>query len=69
MTAHGFRSTASSLLNESKLWLPDAIERALAHEDGNAIRSIYNRTDYWDERVEMMQWWSDQLDALKDNAG
>lgn len=65
MTAHGFRSTASSLLNESKLWRPDAIERALAHEDGNAIRSIYNRTDYWDERVEMMQWWSDQLDVLR----
>jgi integrase len=65
MTAHGFRSTASSLLNESKIWRPDVIERTLAHEDENAVRSIYNRTDYWDERVEMMQWWSDQLDALK----
>ena len=43
MTAHGFRPTASSLLNESKLWRPDTIERALAHEDGNAIRSIYDR--------------------------
>lgn len=65
MTAHGFRSTASTLLNESKLWSPDAIERALAHEDKNAIRAAYNRTDYWDERVEMMQWWSDRLDALR----
>ena len=65
MTAHGFRSTASTLLNESKRWGPDAIERALAHEDKNAVRAAYNRTDYWDERVEMMQWWSDRLDTLK----
>lgn len=65
MTAHGFRSTASSLLNESNKWNPDAIERALAHQDGNAVRAVYNRTAYWAERVEMMQWWSDELDALK----
>jgi integrase len=54
MTAHGFRSTASSLLNESHLWSPDAIERSLAHQDANAIRKVYNRTQYWDERVAMM---------------
>lgn len=65
MTAHGFRSTASSLLNESRLWSPDAIERALAHQDGNAVRAVYNRTAYWDERVAMMQWWSDTLDSLR----
>ena len=65
MTAHGFRSTASSLLNESGRWNPDAIERALAHQDGNAVRAVYYRTAYWPERVEMMQWWSDELDALK----
>ncbi|MDC8755356.1 tyrosine-type recombinase/integrase [Erythrobacter sp. sf7] len=65
MTAHGFRSTASSLLNESGKWNPDAIERALAHQDGNAVRSVYNRTQYWPERVAMMQWWSDQLDSFK----
>lgn len=65
MTAHGFRSTASSLLNESGKWSPDAIERALAHQDSNAVRAIYNRTAYWGERVEMMQWWSDKLDSLK----
>ena len=68
MTAHGFRSTASTLLNESKHWSPDAIERALAHEDKNAVRAAYNRTDYWDERVEMMQWWSDRLETLKASA-
>ena len=65
MTAHGFRTTASSLLNESGEFHPDAIERALAHQDSNAVRAVYNRTQYWDERVRMMQWWSDKLDSLK----
>lgn len=65
MTAHGFRTTASSLLNESGEFHPDAIERALAHQDSNAIRAVYNRTQYWDERVRMMQWWSDEIDSLK----
>lgn len=68
MTAHGFRSTASSLLNESRLWHPDVIERALAHQVGSAIRSTYNHTTYWEERVAMMQWWSDELDRLKSEA-
>jgi len=66
MTAHGFRTTASSLLNESNRWNPDAIERALAHSDSNQVRAAYNRTAYWDERVQMMQWWSDELDSLKE---
>ncbi|RNJ64055.1 MAG: DUF4102 domain-containing protein [Porphyrobacter sp. IPPAS B-1204] len=65
MTAHGFRSTASTLLNESGLWHPDAIERALAHGDSNAIRGTYNRGQYWDERVKMAQWWSDYLNDLR----
>ena len=69
MTAHGFRSTASSLLNESGQWSPDIIEQALAHKDNNAIRAIYNRTTYWNDRVAMMQWWSDYLDGLKAEAG
>ncbi len=65
MTAHGFRTTASSLLNESGLWNPDAIERALSHKDTNAVRGIYNRSPYWKERVEMAQWWSDFIDETK----
>lgn len=65
MTAHGFRTTASSLLNESGKWNPDAVERALSHVDKNAIRGIYNRSSYWKERVEMAQWWSDNLDNLR----
>lgn len=68
MTAHGFRTTACSLLNESGEFHPDAIERALAHQDGNAVRAVYNRTQYWDERVRMMQWWSDKIDSLKRSA-
>lgn len=64
MTAHGFRTTASSLLNESGRWNPDAIERALSHADKNAVRGTYNRSPYWKERVEMAQWWSNNLDRL-----
>lgn len=67
VTAHGLRTTASSLLNESGKWSPDAIERSLAHADPNAVRGIYNRGRYWDERVAMHQWWSDYLDALRDS--
>ena len=65
ITAHGFGTTANLLLNERNEFHPDAIERALAHQDGNAVRAVYNRTQYWDERVRMMQWWSDELDRLR----
>lgn len=68
VTAHGFRATASTLLNEAGQWHPDAIERALAHADKDAIRGIYHRGQHWDERVRMAQWWSDKLDALRDGA-
>ncbi|VVT01116.1 tyrosine-type recombinase/integrase [Erythrobacter sp. EC-HK427] len=65
VTAHGLRATASTFLNESGLWNPDAIERALAHGDSNAVRGIYHRGKHWDERVRMAQWWSDHLDELR----
>lgn len=65
MTSHGFRSTASTLLNESGLWNPDAIERALAHRDSNSVRKAYARSEYWEERVRMAQWWADHLDLLR----
>ncbi|MFG1275666.1 tyrosine-type recombinase/integrase [Xanthobacter flavus] len=68
VTPHGFRATASTLLNESGLWHADAIERQLAHLDGNAVRKAYARGEHWDERVRMMQWWADYLDALATNA-
>lgn len=68
MTGHGFRAMAATLLNEMGLWHPDAIERQLAHCDNNAVRRAYTRGEYWDERVRMMQHWSDHLDFLRDGA-
>jgi integrase len=68
MTGHGFRATAATLLNEMGQWHPDAIERQLAHCDNNAVRRAYTRGEYWDERVRMMQHWSDHLDFLRDGA-
>lgn len=66
MTAHGFRAMAATLLNEMGEWNPDAIERQLAHVDTNQVRRAYARGEYWDERVAMMQRWSDYLDQLRD---
>jgi integrase len=68
MTGHGFRAMAATLLNEMGLWHADAIERQLAHCDANAVRRAYTRGEYWDERVRMMQHWSDHLDFLRDGA-
>lgn len=74
VTAHGFRATASSLLNEARdrqgkpMWSADAIERALAHGDDDKVRGIYNRSPYWAERVEMARWWSDRLDQIRSGA-
>lgn len=63
MTVHGFRSTASTLLNENGHH-PDVIEAALAHVRGD-IRSIYNRAKYLPERVNLYQWWADYVDDLR----
>ena len=68
MTGHGFRAMASTLLNESGKWHPDAIERALAHGDSDKVRAAYHRGAHWAERMEMAQWWSDHLDALRKGA-
>ena len=65
MTAHGFRSAASSILNESGLWNPDAIERQLAPVDKDSVRRAYARADFWDERVRMMSWWAEKCDELR----
>lgn len=61
-TIHGFRALASTILNECGLWRPDAIERQLAHKEQNAVRAAYHRSEYLDERTQMMQWWADLLD-------
>ncbi|MGI9350155.1 MAG: tyrosine-type recombinase/integrase [Rhizobiaceae bacterium] len=65
MTAHGFRATFSTIANESGLWNPDAIERALAHVETNKIRGAYARGQYWDERVKIADWWSELLLNLR----
>lgn len=65
MTAHGFRAMASTLLNESGKWHPDAIERALAHRDADQVRGTYHRGAHWEERVAMAQWWGQRLDVLR----
>ena len=64
VTAHGFRVTASTLLN-AREYNPDIIEAVLAHQDTNAIRRTYNRTTYWKQRVELMQVWADLCDELQ----
>ena len=65
MTGHGFRAAASSILNESGKWNADAIEAQLAHIEGNAVRRVYARAEFWDERVRMMAWWADRLERLR----
>lgn len=67
MTAHGFRSMASTLLNEQG-WHRDAIERQLAHAERNAVRAAYNYAEHLPERRRMMQAWADHLDLLKNGA-
>ena len=62
MTAHGFRSLASTVLNESG-FEPDVIERQLAHKESDAVRAAYNRAEYLPRRREMMQWWADWMEA------
>lgn len=68
-TAHGCRATFSTLANESGLWHKDAIERALAHVDEDATRRAYARGEYWEERVKLMTWWADKVEALGQRHG
>lgn len=64
VSAHGFRSTASTILNEQGYnW--DWIERQLAHAESNSVRAAYNYAEYLPERRKMMQQWADYLDSLR----
>ena len=63
-TSHGFRAVASTVLNESRKWHPDVIERQLAHQESNKVRRAYDRAEHLEERRKMMQWWSDYIDTL-----
>jgi integrase len=64
MTSHGFRSSASTILNERGV-RPDVIEAILGHQSENAVRRAYNRASYLAERVELMQQWADMLDEFR----
>lgn len=69
MTGHGFRSMASTILNEQGTWHRDAIERQLAHGERNQVRAAYNKAEHLPERRRMMQWWADHLEALARHNG
>lgn len=70
--AHGFRTTASTLLNEERgadgkpVWHPDVVELQLAHVDTDGSRANYNKAEYLPDRVRLMQHWADRLDHLRD---
>ena len=66
-TAHGFRTLFSTCANEAG-WPTDVIEKQLAHEDRNEVRSAYNRASWLPQRQELMQWWADHLDKLRQGA-
>ncbi|MGO9515199.1 MAG: tyrosine-type recombinase/integrase [Steroidobacteraceae bacterium] len=68
MTGHGFRSMASTLLNEQQKWHPDAIERQLAHAPRNKVRAAYNYAEHLPERRRMMQAWAELLNELREAA-
>ena len=67
VTGHGFRHTASTMLNELG-WNPDAIERQLSHKDRDSIRGTYNLAEYMAERRKMMRAWANHLDGLRTGA-
>jgi integrase len=68
VTVHGFRSTASTMLNEQG-WNRDAIERQLSHGERDAIRAAYNYAEHLPERRKMMQAWADRIDSMRNDAG
>ena len=63
-TPHGFRATASSILNEQN-FNSDAIERQLSHTERNKVKGAYNyNAEFMDERKKIMEWWSDYLESI-----
>lgn len=65
MTGHGFRSMASTRLNEMG-FRGEVVEKQLAHEEKNSVRKVYNRAEYLDERRDMLQQWANYLDRLRE---
>lgn len=64
---HGFRATASSVLNEAG-FRPEIIERQLAHAERNKVRAVYNQAEYAHERRDMLQWWADYVESLRNGS-
>lgn len=64
IVSHGFRSMFSTIAHEKSSFKHEVIETQLAHSVGSSVSQAYNRAKYLDERVELMQWWSDYLDNL-----
>lgn len=65
--SHGFRTMACSALNESGRWSKDAIERQMSHKERNGVRAAYvHKAEHLEARIEMMQWWSDYLEANRE---
>ncbi len=62
---HGFRAMFSTITHEKSNFKHEVIEIQLAHSVGNSVSKAYNRAKYLDERVELMQWWSNYLDEVK----
>lgn len=67
-TVHGFRALASTVLNEQSVFAHDVIERQLAHKETDAVRAAYNRAEYLQQRIEMMRWYANWLDAQRQAA-
>jgi integrase len=67
-SAHGFRATASTILNETG-FRSDVIERQLAHQERNKVRASYNQAEYLEERRAMMQQWADMVDEMAKKVG
>lgn len=63
-SAHGFRASASTMLNESGQWSPDAIESELAHAGADDVRRAYHRGQHWEERVKMADWWTTEIASM-----
>lgn len=64
---HGFRAMFSTIANEKRHADEKIIEKCLAHEPKNKVGAAYNRAEYWEQRVKLMQWWADFLDGVKNN--
>lgn len=67
-SAHGFRSSFSTMAHGSGLFRPEVVEVQLAHKHGDATRLAYDRGDFWDERCRLMTWWADQCDQMRQGA-